>query len=81
VAAGREFAAIWKAGEQPAEKGPSFEPFYVLLLDHAEAEKDPALFEKALGVLKRVVGDNPRAAPFFEKQDGRLKALKEGKPQ
>jgi hypothetical protein len=75
IEAGKSFAALWKEGVEPAADGRMFQPFYILILDFAESTKDAALFEKSLGVLKKALADNPRAGPFFEKQDARLKAL------
>ncbi|NUN52670.1 MAG: hypothetical protein HUU06_07780 [Planctomycetaceae bacterium] len=76
-AAGKAFAEMWKAGAEPDPDGRSFQPYYILMLDHAEATKDVALFEKALGVVRGKFGDNPQAAGFFQKQDERLKKMKE----
>jgi hypothetical protein len=76
AATGKVFAEWWKAGRAPGGKDESFQPFFVLMLDHADASKDVALFEKVLGVLRDEVGSNPRAAGFFKAQEKRLEKLK-----
>ncbi len=77
VAAGKAFAEMWKAGKEPDPDGEQFQPYYILMLDHAEAVKDVALFEKALGKVRAKFGDKPQAARFFQRQDERLAKLKE----
>jgi hypothetical protein len=75
-AAGKAFAALWKDGKQPGDASGFFQPFYIFIMDHAEATKDLALFEKAFEVLRAKFGDNPNAKRWFEAQDARLKKLK-----
>jgi hypothetical protein len=75
-AAGKAYAAMWKEGREPTTDD-DCQPFFIFMLDHAEAEKDAELFEKALKKLKDRFGGNPQAAGFFEKQDKRLAKLKE----
>ena len=74
-AAAKKFAAMWEAGREP-RSDEAFQPFYILILDHAEEQGDAALFERALAKLKGRFGDNPRATRFFEAQDARLEKLK-----
>ncbi len=72
---GARFAAMWKAGKEPT--GEQYvQPFYILMLEHAVKEVEPALFEKALDVLKKKFADEPRAAGFLEMQQKRLDELK-----
>lgn len=75
-AAGKAFAGMLEAGRAPDSESELLQPFYILMLDHAEAVKDAALFGKALEVLRAKFGDNPQASGFFQKQDERLAALK-----
>ncbi len=79
LAAGRAFAEMWAAGRVPGGDDAGFQPFFVIMLDHAEAVKDAALFEKALGKMREKLGSEPRAAGFFKKNDERLAKLKEAK--
>jgi hypothetical protein len=74
-AAAKKFADMWAAGREPTSDE-AFQPFFILMLDHAEREGDADLFERALGKLKEKFGDNPRAARFFDAQNGRLEKLK-----
>ncbi len=75
-AAGKAFAGMLEAGRAPDSESELLQPFYILMLDHAEAVKDAALFGKALEVLREKFGDNPQAAEFFQKKDEVLAALK-----
>jgi hypothetical protein len=77
IAAGKTFAEMWAAGREPTDDQ-HIQPFFILMLDHAESTKDAALFEKALEKLRAKFGSNPQAAGFFKKQDARLAALKAG---
>ena len=76
-AAGAKFAEMWAAGREPTSDE-AFQPFYILMLNHAEAQGDAGLFERALGKLKEKFGDEPRAARFFDMQNERLEKLKAG---
>jgi hypothetical protein len=75
LAAGKTFAEWWAKGREPVSEE-AIGNFYSLILDHAEAQKDAALFEKALGKLRDQFGSNAQAAGFFKKQEERLAALK-----
>ena len=68
---------MFKAGREPAAKG-DIGPFYDLMLEYAEAEKDAALFEKALGKLRENFGDNPRMEKYWKTQEDRLAKIKGG---
>jgi 3-deoxy-D-manno-octulosonate 8-phosphate phosphatase KdsC-like HAD superfamily phosphatase len=70
-----KFAEMHAAGRQPTGERP-YSVFYSLLLQHAEAESDVALFEAALGKLRERFGDNPRAARFFEMNEKKLEEMK-----
>ena len=80
IAAGKDFAAMWKEGRRPGSDDGVFQPFFIYMLDYAESEKDAAHFEKALGVLREKFGSEPKAAGFFKKQDERLAKLKAPAP-
>ena len=56
----------------------TYSMFYSLILDHAEAEKDAGLFEKALKKLKDKYGDKPRNKRFFDGKDAILEKLRGG---
>lgn len=75
LAAGAKFAEMWAAGREPTSDE-AVQPFFIFMLDHAEATKDAELFGKALEKLRAKFGTNPNAAKFFERQDARLAALK-----
>ena len=75
IAAGKTFAEWWKAGREPTDEG-SAQPFFILMLDYAESERNVELFEKALGKLRDMFGAKPEAAGFFKKQEDRLEKLK-----
>lgn len=75
VAAGKLFAEMWAAGREPTAES-AIGNFFSAILEHAEAAKDAALFEKALDKLRAKFGANPQAAGFFKKQEERLAALK-----
>jgi hypothetical protein len=77
VASGKIFAGYWKEGREPAFDSTAFMPFFVNLFEYAEAEKDVALFEKALERVKVLIAGNVRWASFVERMEGRLKALKD----
>jgi hypothetical protein len=77
VAAGKAYAEMWAAGREPTSDE-TIQPFFICMLDHAEAQKDAALFEKALEKLRAKFGSNPNSANFFKQQDERLAALKAG---
>lgn len=76
IAAGKKFAEMWAAGREPALDDDVYPDFFALMLDHAEAVRDPALFEKALGKIREKFGDKPFAANFFKRQEARLEKLK-----
>lgn len=81
--AGIAFAEMWKAGREPVSDDHAG-PFYMVLLDHAEAQKDASLFEKALGKLRERFGKRAGSEGFFANQEKRLAALKNppaGKPE
>ena len=75
IAAGKTFHEWWKAGKEPTDEGLT-QPFFILMLDYAESERDVELFEKALGKLRELFGAKTEAAGFFKKQEERLEKLK-----
>ncbi|MCU0726371.1 MAG: hypothetical protein MUE73_11360 [Planctomycetes bacterium] len=74
AAAGKVFAEMFRAGRVPADEE-TVQPFFIFMLDHAEAVKDAELFRTALGKLTERFGDNPRAKGFFDAQQARLAKL------
>lgn len=63
------------AGRVPTSEE-EYANFWSVLLEHAYAQKDLALFEESLGALKSRFGNNPRAKGFFDQQEKRLDELK-----
>lgn len=76
-AAGKAFAEMFKAGREPKDQG-LMQPFFIFMLDYAEAEKNAELFGEALGKLEAAFGSNPRTKPFFDTQKARLEKLESG---
>jgi len=75
---GGRFAAMLEEGKAPSG-GRAAEVFYVLLLDHAEAEGDAGLFETGLDALREAFAahmENPRVQQFFQQQEQRLEQLR-----
>ena len=70
------FAEMATTGRIPA--GAAATDFWSLTLSHADQKEDAKLYEKALGALKKMHGDNPRNAEIFARYDLRLKELKGG---
>jgi hypothetical protein len=79
VAAGKAFAEMFRAGREPTDQQ-LIGPFFSLMLDYAEAEKDVELFRTALGKLEAVFGDNPNPniKRFFDNQKARLAKIESG---
>ncbi len=75
LVAGKRFSEMWAEGREPKDEA-HIQPFFIVMLDYAESEKDAALFEKALAKLEATFGENPRAKGFFDAQKGRLAKLK-----
>lgn len=75
VELGGRFHAMYAEGKRPSADQP-FQAFYGLIMDWAEAQKDVAAFETALGAMRERFGKMPQAANFFRAQDERLARLK-----
>jgi hypothetical protein len=75
-AAGKYYAQMYKEGRKPKTEA-DMQPYYILMLSYAEAQKDVKLFETALGELKKEFGSNPNATRFFAFQEKRLEKLKQ----
>jgi hypothetical protein len=77
--AGRKFLAMKKAG-RPEPLGESeIQPYWILMMQVAEKDKDVATYEEALKALKARFGTVEEAKEFFEGAEKTLKALKEEK--
>jgi len=74
--AGKKFYEMEKAGKPGPTGDQAMQPYYILMMQAAEAAKDPVVFEKALNVLKKKFGDNPNAKRFFEANTKKLEELK-----
>ncbi|MCO5169175.1 MAG: hypothetical protein M9894_22760 [Planctomycetes bacterium] len=75
-ALGGRFRAMLQEGRRPAGDQAA-QPFYVLILDWAEHERDVATFEQALGALRERYGAQPGTERFFKQQEERLARLKQ----
>jgi uncharacterized radical SAM superfamily Fe-S cluster-containing enzyme len=75
--AGREYMKMEKAGKAP-KTDDMIQPFYIFIMEAAEAAKDAETYEKALKILEDKFGGNPRAKPFFEARHQTLDELKAG---
>lgn len=78
LAAGKRFLEMKKAGK-PAPDGDEAQPYWILIMNYAEEQKDAGTFADALQALKAKYGDNPQAAPFFKAKEAALKALQDQK--
>ncbi len=76
LAAGKMFAEMWAAGREPTTDE-HIEPFFALILDHAEAVNDPKLFKKALDRLRERFKDKPNWKTFDNWQLERLKRIED----
>jgi hypothetical protein len=76
--AGKKFLEMKKAGK-PAPEGDEAQPYWILILNNAEEDKDVTVFAEALQALKAKYGDNPQAAQFFQAKEAVLKKLREEK--
>lgn len=74
---GARFHEMLQAGKRPAGDQP-YQAFYGLIMDWAEAQKNVAAFEQALGAMRERFGKMPQAAQFFRAQEERLARLKAG---
>lgn len=75
-AAKTRLAEIAASGRQPSKEHRT--GFWYALSQHAEAQKDLALFEKAYEGLKAELADEPRAAKFLEDLGKKLEEMKKG---
>jgi len=75
-AAGKKFYEFEKAGKPGPSGDQAIQPYYILMMQAAEAAKDAAIFEKALTALKKKFGDNPQAKRFFEANEKKLQEMK-----
>jgi hypothetical protein len=76
LAAGKKFLEMNRSGK-PAPIGEEDQPYWILIMDYAESQKDAKAFELGLQALKARFGSNPQAAEFFKRKDATLKTLKE----
>ena len=75
MAAGKVFGEMHRAGRTPSEKR-YVGPFYEVMLDYAEDQKDAELFAAAFGRLKEAFGDQARLEPFWKRLEERLAKIK-----
>lgn len=67
--------AMKNAGKLPT--GDMAMQFWNVLLGHADQQRDAEAFAEALDALKKIVGDNPRAAQSLKKAEDRLQELRD----
>lgn len=77
AAAGAKLAQMFAAGRVPKDDAGA-RMFFSLLMSHAEAEGDAALFEKAFVEFKAKAVNDPRAQRFIDGAEARLEKLKTG---
>lgn len=78
-AAAKKFIERKKSGK-PAPAGErEFQMYWIIMIAHAEKQKDIPLFEEALKALKAKYGAVEEAKKFLESKDETLKTLKEEK--
>lgn len=74
---GKAFAGMHKAGLAPTEKQ-YIGPFYELMMNYAEKEKDAETFAACFAKLKENFGDQKRLEGFWKSLQERLDAIKAG---
>lgn len=72
---GGRYHAMLQEGRRPTGEQ-AFQPFYILMLDWAEQQKNAAAFEQALGALRERFGSQPGVDRFFKAQEERLQRIK-----
>ncbi|MBL7008826.1 MAG: hypothetical protein ISR76_07490 [Planctomycetes bacterium] len=58
--------------------GEAGDGFWSILMDWADRNSDAGVFEKALAALKAKYGEEEGAKAYFDRQEARLKEMKEG---
>jgi hypothetical protein len=76
-AAAKKFIERKNAGKAAPSDERLVQPYWILMMNHAEGQKDAALFEECLKALKDRFGSNPQAQGFFKVKDDVLKKLKD----
>ncbi|MCA8941807.1 MAG: hypothetical protein KDB80_04540, partial [Planctomycetes bacterium] len=71
------FVKMADEGEIPTNED-LLQPFWISQMDWAEQEKDVRVFRRALEVLEKMFGDNPRAKRFFDRRREVLEKLEGG---
>ncbi|HEX7900028.1 MAG TPA: hypothetical protein VF950_19835 [Planctomycetota bacterium] len=77
--AGRKFLEMKKAGRPEPLGDAEVQPYWILMMQVAEKQKDVATFEEALKALKARFGKVEEAQEFFKNSDKTLLELKAGK--
>jgi hypothetical protein len=80
VAAGKKFAEMKKAG-RVAKSDQTVQPFWIIMMEYAEAQKDAALYEEGLNALKEKFSaqmGNPKVKEWFAVREETLAKLKAG---
>ena len=76
AALGKRYYEMHQSGARP-QGDDAYQPFYMLMIRHAEAESNPAIFEVALKAMKEKYGHMKQAAAFFQDLDKKFAALQE----
>ena len=77
VAAAKKFLEMKKAGKAAPADDRLVQPYWILMMNYAEGEKDAALFEECLKALKARFASNVQAQGFFKAKEEALKKLKD----
>jgi hypothetical protein len=72
----KKFYDRFKEGKAAPTSEQAMQPYFVLVLTHAEGEKDAKTFEAALKLLKDKFGKVEAAKDFFEEKEKKLAELK-----
>ncbi len=72
-----KFVAMLNEGRVPTSDA-AFQPFYMVLMQHAQEAGDADLFEKAFGKMREKFESKPRAANWIKAQQKILDGLKSG---
>lgn len=78
-AAGKKFLEMKKAGRPEPLGDSEVQPYWILMMQYAEKQKDVETFDEALKALKARFGKVEEAKDFFKSADETLKTLKAGK--
>ena len=73
---GKKYYDHFKAGKPGPTSEQAMQPYYVIVLNHSEEQKDPQAIEAVLVILRDKFGKNEFIKDFFEKWEKKLAELK-----